>query len=63
METKALMIGAIIFGAILLIGLVALNAVIPDEIFAIPQDTRISESSMEEAGEDDIYKAENLRVV
>ena len=63
METKALMIGAIIFGVILLIGLVALNAVIPEEIFAIPQDTGISESIMEEAGEDDIYKAENLRVV
>ena len=63
METKALMIGAIIFGVILLIGLIALNAIIPNEIFTIPQDTGISESSIEEADEENIYKAENLRVV
>lgn len=34
METKALMIGVVIFGAILLIGLIALNAILPEEIFA-----------------------------
>ena len=63
METKALMMRAIIFGVILLIGLVALNAVIPEEIFAIPQDTGVNEISIEEASEENIYKAENLRVV
>ena len=63
METKALMIGAIIFGVILLIGLLALNAILPEEIFTIPQDTGVNEISMEEAGEENIYKAENLRIV
>ena len=43
METKALMIGAIIFGAILLIGLVALNAIIPNEIFTTQQEVGDSE--------------------
>jgi len=36
METKALMIGVLIFGVILLIGLVALNAILPEEIFNAP---------------------------
>jgi len=43
METKALMIGVLIFGVILLIGLVALNAIIPKEIYTTPHNLGVSE--------------------
>lgn len=45
METNALMVGVIIFGVILLIGLVALNAIIPEEIFNAPHAPGDSEEN------------------